>query len=416
MIKLAIGYSTKDSAELTKQTFPRILVDAGRADIFWCDASKDPEAINFVANHAEYAAYYDVDVFGGADAAIAWKLSKMLASSKQYTHIGLLENDVLLDEDWFEPTMELFEKGAADGLEVGAVSPRSYVDRVLIQRDGYAVCHNLGAGVVIFTREAAQLILRTFRTGFWLDNVNLFAQASGIDLRTYAAFRGNAQPVTTDWTWDAQLAAHGLASLALTPAKVQMIGQNPPLAEQGLELVSAPAETGMREIIAFARYRDQLDMVRKGARYLPYPYLVNTEGDGQLFFPHQLGHLGAQWQGTLELQNCQGLGPFAYRAGPGGASLSVPIFGSCGVLVSGGRVGAQVTIQDLRSGFRFSPPLPAGDSPGTIPVPGGAVPRTIQIDLAEGAVLHGISTDKRQALDLSFSFQWDQLPPAGEVK
>ena len=105
-----------------------------------------------------------------------------------------------------------------------------------MQRDGYAVMHNIGAGVVIFTREAAEIVLRTFRTHWWPDNVKLFAQLSGIDLRTYAAFRGNEQWVTTDWGWEAQLARHGLASLALTPAKCSMIGQDPPLHEQGLEL------------------------------------------------------------------------------------------------------------------------------------------------------------------------------------
>ena len=68
-------------------------------------------------------------VFGGADAGIAWKLSYILnhgpPQHPPYTHIMLLENDVLLDEDWYEPTINLFREGLRDGLDVGAVSPRS---------------------------------------------------------------------------------------------------------------------------------------------------------------------------------------------------------------------------------------------------------------------------------------------------
>ena len=163
----------------------------------------------------------------------------MLASHRNSTPTSAcLENDVLLDEDWFTPTMELFEKGKQDGLEVGAVSARSYVDRVLIQRDGYAVMHNLGAGMVIFTREAARAVLHSFRTHWWPANRVLFGQLAGIDLATYAAFKGGEHFVSTDWGFDAQLASRGFASLALTPAKCQMIGQKWPLKDQGLELTT----------------------------------------------------------------------------------------------------------------------------------------------------------------------------------
>lgn len=422
-MKLAIGYSTKDQVGLTKQTFSRLMDTAGdRVSLWWCDGSQTYEGKEYWAKHSEHCVEAPVYVRGGADAAIAWKLSTMLASPANYTHIGLLENDVLLDDDWFEPTMQLFEKGKADGLHVGAVSPRSYVDRVLIQRDGYAAMHNCGAGATIFTREAAELVLRSFRTHWWPVNRLLFAQISGIDLATYACFRGQEQFVTTDWGWEAQLASHGLASLALTPAKCQMIGQNPPLAEQGLELTSAgmylPNSGSMwlrqnRE--AFETYRDNLAKIRDGLYKSELPGIIHRDGAGMMFFPHQLGYLagGPTWQGALELQWVQGWGPFGYRAGPGGASLGLRLAGSCCFLGSGGVTGARMAITDTRSGFNFAPDLPANmEHMASINVPGGPVTREIRCELAEGAVLHGVSTSDPQMLDSSFRFDWSQLPRA----
>jgi hypothetical protein len=414
-VKLAIAYSTKDRVELTEQTFP-ILRD-GQHALFWCDGSTTYEGRAFFFKNSAYTTHPPSHVTGGADTAIAWKLSKMLALPANYTHIGLLENDVLLDPDWLEPTFELFEKGKADGLDVGAVSPRSYVDRVLIQRDGYAVMHNTGAGVVIFTREAAEIVLRSFRTHWWPDNVRLFAQISGIDLRTYAAFRGQEQFVTTDWGWEAQLARHGLASLALTPAKVQMIGQVPPLAEQGLQLTMGAVSHLWRDDL-FKVYRDNLAAIRQHRVKLDGLNIIHRDASGgQLFFPHQLGYLvGAKWAGTLALKWTNGYGPFAYRAGPGGASLSVRISSSCCFLVSGGAVGSKVTVEDTRSGFKFAPDLPPeADNPISISVPGGPVPRTVTMDMSEGAVFYGLQTADSQMIDTTFRFDWSQLPPS-EVK
>lgn len=411
-MRLAIGFSTKDQTELTVDTLP--LIENCGADIYWCDGSRTEEGIRL----PKLAGYMPSRVFGGADAAIAWKLSTLLASPRGYTHIMLLENDVLLDPDWYEPTMALFEKGKQDGLHVGAVSPRSYVDRVLFQRDGYAVMHNIGAGVIIFTREAAQIVLSTMRTHWWPDNVRLFGQLSGIDLRTYACFRGNEQWVTTDWGWEAQFARHGLASLALTPAKVQMIGQNPPLAQQGLDLTGHGPDPMhvARDDKAFLDYAIALDRIRVGHAAPEYPSMIHRDSTGQLFFPHQLGALNAEWRGKLELQWSQGFGPFAYRAGPGGASLLVHVSGACSFLVDGGRDGgrdgARVIVEDTRSGFRAQPVI-AVDSPMIqIPVSGGPIPRQIQVHIEEGGVFYGLQTADPQMIDTTFKFSWDQLPEA----
>jgi len=426
-MRLAIGYSTKDRPELTSETLSRIKLPQ-HGDLYWCDGSVTdegrsmPTRFGYVANHVTGGAdarYVANHVTGGADAAIAWKLSFMLnhspAQHPSYSHIMLLENDVLLDEDWYEPTMNLFREGLRDGLAVGAVSARSYVDRVLVQRDGYAVMHNLGAGMVVFTREAARIVLHTFRTHWWADNVRLFAQLSGIDLRTYAAFRGNEQWVTTDWGWEAQLARHGLASLAMTPAKCQMIGQNPPLEKQGLALTTeagSPSVEWNADAKAFESYTDSLSRIRKGECAFELPGLIHRDGAGMLFFPHQVMSLPSAWVGGLELQWNQGYGPFAYRAGPDGASLVVFISGSAGFQCSGGAAGAQVTIEDLRSGFKAQPALPPGNEPISIVVPGSVVLRTIRMTLSPGAVFYGLACTEPQVLDTTWKFDWDQLPRA----
>ena len=417
-MKLAIGFSTKDQVDLTRKTWERLVDSIPKYDpiieILWADASTTAEAVEYWDEHTMSLTRAEC-VAGGADAAIAWKLTKAL-QVRDATHIMLLENDVLLDEDWFEPTMELFEKGKADGFDVGAVSARSYVDRVLIQRDGYAVVHNIGAGHIIFTREAAEIVLRSFRTNYWPINRLLFAQLSGIDLATYAAFRGGEHFVTTDWGWEAQLASHGLASLALTPAKCQMIGQNPPLEQQGLTLTGT--SRGFQEPRAndeaFAYYRAALTTIRKGRAKTGLPGIIHRDGAGMLFFPHQLGYLegGPIWNGSLELAWQQGFGPFAYRAGPGGASLSLRISSSSQFLVTGGAAGARVAIKDTRSDFNFAPTLPPATDIVTLAVPGGPIPRRIELVLEEGAVFHGVSTSDPQMLDTTFSFNWDQLPEA----
>jgi hypothetical protein len=414
-MKLAIGYSTKDRPELTNETLSRIKLPQ-HGDLYWCDGSVTDEGRDMPRKFG----YIADRVTGGADAAIAWKLSYMLnhspAQHPSYSHIMLLENDVLLDEDWYEPTMNLFREGIRDGLAVGAVSARSYVDRVLVQRDGYAVMHNLGAGMVIFTREAAEIALRTFRTHWWPDSVRLFAMLSGVDLRTYAAFRGAENFLTTDWGWEAQLARHGLASLALTPAKCQMIGQNPPLEKQGLELTmsGAPDPLDYRALdgLCWERYVRSLARIRKGECAFELPGLVHRDGAGMLFFPHQMGALDASWHGTLELQWNQGYGPFAYRAGPGGASLSVHISGSASFQCSGGIAGSIVTIEDHRSGFKAQPSLPPGNEPISIVVPGSVVPRTVRMTLGPGAVFYGLACTEPQMLDTTWKFDWDQLPRA----
>jgi len=412
-MKTAIAYLTKDRVDLTKQTFP-VLRD-GQHALFWVDGSKTPEGVEFIANNAEYATYYDVDVEGGADAAIVFALTKMLAHPANYTHVGLCENDVLLAPDWFERTMALFEKGEADGLCVGAVSARAYDDRILIQRDGYAVMFNLGAGQVVFTRHAAELILANYRTGWWPDNRAIFAQLSGIDIGRYACFRGNAQWTTADWHFDAILAQHGLASLALIPCAAEMIGQEPSLEEQGLRLVDREVDH-FRNEKAFHRYAGSLDAIRDGTwrpQVITPVHRSSLNGGASLIFPHQLA---AEWEGDWRLKWSQGFGPFSWRSNDPGmpadpCRVQFDVFGPCVVLVSGGEREAKVSIIDTGSGYEIDPQVPPASHGITqLAVLGGFSLREIVVHISGGGIFYGIQCQEPQPLT-NRKFDYSSLPP-----
>jgi hypothetical protein len=410
-MKVAISYLTKDRPDLTEQTGPRMPFD--HAQVFSIDGSVTKEgrmavdlAMRLFGDGGVPPRFWNVG--GGADAAIVFALTKMLAHRANYTHVGLCENDVLLHDGWFDKTMALFERGKADGLEVGAVSPRCYADRILIQRDGYAVMHNLGAGIVLFTREAAEIILANYRTGWWSDNRSIFAQLSGIDIGRYGAFRGNQQWTTADWHFDAALAQHGLASLALSPSAVEMIGQEPSLEEQGLVLMRQPVEE-RRDDEAFARFSSSLISIAMGWREHKAIQPIHQYAGIRTYFPHQLSD--AAFEGEWRLKWSQGFGPFAWRASEDGCRLQLPLFGPVTFLVSGGAKGAKVSITDIESGYEIKPDIPAGEHQiAQIQMPAGMSYREIVMTCSEGAVFYGVQTTEPQPVT-NQKFDYHSLPP-----
>lgn len=408
-MKAAIAYLTKDRVELTKQTFPRI-ADSAVDHIYWCDGSVTEEGQDLVVACPKANVSLALDVRGGADAAIVFALTKML-EDPSYTHVGLCENDVLLAPDWFERTMALFKKGASDGLSAGAVSARAYADRILIQRDGYAVMHNLGAGHVVFTREAAELILANYRTGWWPDNRALFAQLSGIDIGRYACFRGNAQWTTADWNFDAILAQHGLASLALTPCAAEMIGQEPSLEEQGLQLVTEEIER-FRNEEAFELYDRSTAAIRAGTwrpQAITAVHRSSMNGGASLVFPHQMTEFDRE--GDWRLKWIQGFGPFSWRAAQDDTSLQIDVFGPCTFIVSGDKRAARLKLQDLESGYELEPEVPPAEHGLTqLAVPGGFSYRTIKLTAGEGLIFYGIQCQEPQPIS-NRKFDYSDLPP-----
>ncbi len=350
-------------------------------------------------------------VVGGSGAAIVFALSRIL--EKEYTHIGLVENDVLLPHDWFDKTMSLFEQGRQDGLEVGAVSTRCYEDRVLLQRPDYAVCHNLGAGMIVFTREAAELVLQHYRVQLTSENRQTFSLLAGVDLAKFWAFKGHEHFLVADWRWDSLLARHGLASLALTPSPVTMIGQVPSLEEQGLTLATGPVTERVDDTL-FGKYKERLYAIRSGEWKLPNTLFHRDQIGSYTIFAHQIGALGGSYQGSWKFKDAPGFGPFGWIADSAQEDwdprIAIPVFGPCEILLSGGKDGGQVHIVDEQTGFNARPVLPP-EQMVSVNMPGNVTYRQIGIKMSTpGTIFYGIRTRDEQPTVSNWKFDWNTLP------
>jgi hypothetical protein len=413
MNNVAIAFSTKDRLELSRKSI-KPLLQPRKFDLFWIDGSKDPKSVSFARSFSNVD--LNSGVSGGSGAAIVFALSQMLNASQNYAYIGLVENDCLLPKNWFEPTMVLFEQGKADGLNVGAVSCRCYEDRILIQRDDYAVMHNLGAGQVIFSRPAAEIILNTYRTQWTTENRMTFVQLSCADIGRYWAFKGSEHWLCADWRWDAVLAARGYVSLALTPSHVKMIGQNPPLEQQGLTIARKPVDE-LRGEEVFKFYRDRMAQVYAGER------IINTSGlfqkdamGGEMIFAHQIAAVGGRYAGGWQLKDSIGFGPFGWKAKDLEAtSITIPALGPCSLFLSGGEHGGRCEVTDKYTGFMARPDLPPEGPQGMVvpvTIPANAAYREVTIKpLTTGITFYGMRALYFQPRLSNFKFDYTVLPP-----
>ena len=426
MNRVAIAFNTCDRVDLTKRSIePLCQLDFFK--LWWVDGSRTAEGHALVTNMVDRTHAMNCrDVRGGSGPAIVYSLTKMLAhvdsnGKPAYDYIGLVENDVLLDADWFNPTMQLFERGREDGLEVGAVSARCYEDRILFQRDGYAVMHNLGAGMVVFSRKAAELVLQNYRTVWTTENRLLFSQLSGIDIGKYWAFRGESHFLVADWNFDRVLASHGLASLALTPNKITMLDQD--IAPLGLKYAEAKTEKFVDDK-SFEVYRDNLEEIRLGnvqaGVHSPFYY----DGQHHIIFPHQIPQIRGTYEGDWLIRDFLGFGPFCWKShdktiGVGTnlkvPRLTVPVLGPCDILVSGGAEGGSVRVEDLASGYQVEPMLAPEDKMGVmqLSVPVGSAAMTILrlTALSPGVCFMGLKTREPQPYLPHIKFDYSSLPP-----
>jgi len=425
MSKVCISYSSKNRLDLTKKTIKPLLSQKGW-DLRWYDASTDADAVKFWSE----ADCHKVNLTGGSCRYIVAALTEMLAYGKgngtMYEYVGLVENDVRLDADWFNPTMDLFGKGKEAGLNVGAVSARTYEDRILIQRKGYAVMHNLGAGMIILTRKAAELILNQYRTGFAGENRRVFSMLSGIDIGRYWAFRGIDNMLVADWSYDRMLAQRGMASLALTPTKAQQLED---IKKQGLKAAKRPVD-GLRNDRAFETFKERTHRVRSGDFALP-----STPGERLYYdtmwtiFPHQIFTLGGCYSGDWRFKWAIGWGCFAWKSGAvpqgrvkfnGGTgaetypTIHIPCLGPVDLVVSGGDTGGKVKVEDELSGFTAEPELipEGGGNVLQLAIPGGLGYRIVKLTaLTSGIVFYGVRSREAQPYVPGVKFDFHTLPP-----
>jgi|SRR5215472_3518364 len=426
MSKVCVSFSSKNRLELTKRTIQPLLPQQGW-DLYWYDASTELEPLDFFAEQSWIK--HRQTLRGGSCRYIVAALTQMLASEEpRYDYVGLCENDVLLDEDWFNPVMWLFEQGYHDHLKVGAVGARTYEDRILIQRDGYAVMHNLGAGHIVFTREAASLVLNQYRTGWTGENRKVFSMLSGIDIGRYWAFKGLEQMLVADWSYDRMLAQHGMCSLALVPAKAHQLED---IEKQGLKSADKPVD-GLRNDDAFKTFCERTHKVRDGFWSPPVTPGARLFYDNTwTIFPHQIFTLCGSYSGDWRFKWSLGWGCFAWMAGAvprrrkfnGGGNqdidattapmATIPCIGPIDIVASGGEEGGSVRVEDELSGFSAEVPLGREEHTGVmqLAVPGAFGYRNVKLTaLTPGVVFYGIRCrDAQPYAPVPFDFY--SLPP-----
>jgi len=429
MNRVAIAFNTCDRIELTKRSIEPLL-QPDKFDLFAIDGSKTEEGKAFAERWYDQKVCFEVrrEVRGGSGPAIVYALTALLnklwekpgtkATSQGYDYIGLVENDVLLHDGWFDDMMALFDHPT---LEVGAVSARCYEDRILMQRDGYAVCHNLGAGMIMFSRKAAEIVLHNYRTVWTTENRLLFSQLSGIDIGKYWAFRGMQHFLVADWNFDRVLAAHGLASLALTPNRVEMIDQD--IEPLGLKYADGDLHNTLYGVAGgdrpFERYVNSLLAIRAGELKPAINEPFYRDHQGYMIFAHQVPQIGGKYSGDWRVRDVLGFGPFCWRCGGPEVAykteLVVPILGPCDVLVSGGKTGGKVRVEDEHSGFKAEPDLYPEGADGQVlqlSIPGAATYRNIRLTaLTPGVCFMGIKTAEMQPHFPNVKFDYNTLPP-----
>jgi hypothetical protein len=220
-VRVGFSLSTKDRPDFTRRTLASVDIEPG-FDIVWADGSDEDEGRalphQYRFRHARLVEAHG-DVRGGPNNAIQFGLRRLLELG--YDYVGLLENDLELEPGWFGRLMGLFDIAAGEGLAVGAATVRSYTSRVLAYERGYSINWSIGAGLVLFTREAAQIILDGYAgTPTTARAIRRFyGDLTGVDLRrSWELWFGRPdRRLSTDWGYDMLLYRHGFASVASIP-------------------------------------------------------------------------------------------------------------------------------------------------------------------------------------------------------
>jgi len=204
------------------------------------------------------------------------------------------------------------------------------------------------------------------------------------------------------------LASYGLASLALTPSPVEMLGQDPPLAEQGLTIAKREVAS-LRDDVAFHWF-----VKSSRAPFLPAHcgsrFIDNT--GAEIIFAHFLYGLGdTQFAGNWCLKFFQGFGPFAWCSGEAGCSVTVKVLGPVEFMVTG---PGQVQLEDLMSGYKTKPVLPPNTGqPIMLIAPAGVSYRQVRLTmLSSGICFHGLRCKDAQPMNALWTFDHNVLPPS----
>jgi len=223
--RVGFALSSKDRVDFTRLTLEALDQDCGY-DLIWNDGSDEPEARALPKNFSFRKARLvevNYDVRGGPDRSIRFALERLLKLG--YEYVGLIENDIVMQAGWFEQLMNLFRLTAADGIVCGAATVRSYEGRVLEHRAGYSINWGTGAGMILFSRPAAEVILSEYANlGMSTGSITRFyARIFRIALNMCVQDREGRwtqqdTPLTMDWGYTPMLYSHGYTSVGSIPS------------------------------------------------------------------------------------------------------------------------------------------------------------------------------------------------------
>jgi hypothetical protein len=327
--RVAFAYSSKERMEFSKMTIEPALAEEGY-DVYWIDGSVSEQGRAFPSQYtsADRLCEIHLGVGGGADLAILYAVSYLL--DKGYDYIGLIENDVKLQPGWFACLMGLFEQGARDGLKVGAVSARCYTDRQLVPRDNYQVMVNLGAGMVLFAREALLAVLDKYRTGVLGEVSFLFGYYAGStgEVPWQIAVPSVAdipqRPLTGDWFYETSFLAKGMVALACTPSMAHNIDEDAPHKFKNEATRADPAFDwpGFCQRLNRVAAQQDTDPVRA-----IIPHYDPAHKHWRAYPHHIIKALPGAFKGDWKFAWSRSVGPFGMMTTKPGASLRLPLHG-----------------------------------------------------------------------------------------
>lgn len=222
--RVGFALSSKDRVTFTRQTLEAMDKDGGY-DVIWNDGSQEaegralPKEFRFQNARLREVNY---DVRGGPDRSICFGLERLLHLG--YDYVGLIENDIVMELGWFHRLLNLFDLAAADGIVCGAATVRSYEGRVIEHRSGYSINWGTGAGMILFTRAAAEVILRQYsRLRMSTASIaRFYARLFRLDLNLLTQDHSGHwgcqdRWLTLDWGYTPMLYLHGYTSVGSIP-------------------------------------------------------------------------------------------------------------------------------------------------------------------------------------------------------
>ena len=107
----------------------------------------------------------------------------------------------------------------------GAVTVKTIASRVLRHRGRYAELWNIGASMVLFAREAAEIIYDTYGLTTARKVADYYAHAAGADLsRCWELWQDEPdRTLGTDWAHCMELHRCGYASVGSVPAMMEKL-------------------------------------------------------------------------------------------------------------------------------------------------------------------------------------------------